>query len=66
MYPGYHFKWSYIKNDVEVLLAAAGVGIVNQNSKENRESEMLLSTSHTYTVTPPNVPGELCDYKKYN
>ena len=55
MYPGYHFKWSYIKNDVEVLLAAAGVGIVNQNSKENREPEMLLSISHTYTVIPQDV-----------
>ena len=48
-----------------MLLAAAGVGIANQNSKENRESEMLLCISHTYTVTPQGVPGELCDYKKY-
>ena len=55
-----------LKPDAEVLLAAAGVGIVNQHSKENRESEMLLSISHIYTVTPQDVPGELCDYKKYN
>ena len=45
-----------------MLLAAAGVGIVNQNRKENREPEMLLSINRTYTVTPQDVPGELCEY----